>query len=214
MIKLIFFDFDGVIVESVSIKTNAFAKLFEDEGDEVVKKVVDYHIAHTGISRFDKIKHIYNNFLNRTISDECFDFLCNKFADLVIDNVIKAPYVKGAIEFLEKYYSRYTCFVVSATPYDELLKIIKQRNLTDYFKGIYGAPQSKLDIVRNILLDERVKSHNALYVGDAMSDYNAAQENKVNFIARINANESIFADVDCIKILDLRQLNIVISNMK
>lgn len=31
MIKVVFFDFDGVIVESVDIKTKAFAKLFEKE---------------------------------------------------------------------------------------------------------------------------------------------------------------------------------------
>ncbi len=213
MIKLIFFDFDGVIVESVSIKTNAFAKLFEDECDVVVKQITDYHIANTGISRFDKIKYIYNNFLNRAISDEHFDFLCNKFADLVVENVINAPYVIGALEFLERYSSVYTCFVVSATPHDELCQIIKQRKLTYHFKGIYGAPQKKADIVRGILLNETVESYNALYIGDAISDYNAAKENKVKFIARIIDNESVFDGVDCIKISDLRQLNSIIRDI-
>ncbi len=35
MIKAIIFDFDGVIVESVDIKTKAFARLFEHGGGMV-----------------------------------------------------------------------------------------------------------------------------------------------------------------------------------
>jgi len=38
-IKTIFFDFDGVIADSVDIKTKAFAKLFKRYGDEIVKKL-------------------------------------------------------------------------------------------------------------------------------------------------------------------------------
>jgi len=45
-----------------------------------------------------------------------------------------------------------------------------------------------------------------------MSDYLAAKDNVVNFIARINNNESIFNDIDCIKVKDLQNLNMVIEN--
>jgi len=41
MIQAIGFDFDGVLVESVDIKTRAYAYLFEDEGPEVVQQVID-----------------------------------------------------------------------------------------------------------------------------------------------------------------------------
>jgi len=46
MIKAIIFDFDGVLVESVDIKTKAFAGLFEHEGDSIVRRVVAYHIKN------------------------------------------------------------------------------------------------------------------------------------------------------------------------
>ncbi len=42
-IKAIFFDFDGVLADSVEIKTLAFAKLFEQYGKEVVNIVVEHH---------------------------------------------------------------------------------------------------------------------------------------------------------------------------
>ena len=55
-IHAIVFDFDGVLAESVDIKTRAFALLFRDEGEEVVRKVIDFHLKNGGVSRFEKIK--------------------------------------------------------------------------------------------------------------------------------------------------------------
>ena len=115
MITAIFFDFDGVLVESVDIKTGAFAKLFEREGEDVVKKIIEYHLNNTGVSRYDKFKYIYKEILNRVLSDDEFKMLCNKFAVLVVNAVVGAPYVKGAKEFLENYASRYQCSIVTAT---------------------------------------------------------------------------------------------------
>ena len=143
MIKTIIFDFDGVIVESVDIKTNAFAKLFEHEGEEIVKRIVNYHLDNTGVSRYEKFKYIYKEILNRPLNDDEFQMLCNKFANLVVDGVVKAPYVKGAKEFLESYAEKYNYFVISATPQDEIEEIIKEQNVTHFFKAVYGAPIKK-----------------------------------------------------------------------
>ena len=46
MIRSIVFDFDGVLVDSVNIKTEAFARLFDHEGPEVLEKVVAYHLEN------------------------------------------------------------------------------------------------------------------------------------------------------------------------
>lgn len=102
-------------------------------------------------------------------------FFCSKFASLVVDSVLKAPYVKGAKEFLENYALGYKCFVVSATPQKEIEEIIEKRNMSQFFEGIYGTPTEKSEVVRNILLAGEIPSTNALYIGDAMSDYIAAR---------------------------------------
>ena len=78
MIKAVIFDFDGVIVESVDIKTEAFARLFENEGDEVVRQVVAHHLKNCGVSRFEKFRHIYQKMLNRELSDRKFKELCDE----------------------------------------------------------------------------------------------------------------------------------------
>ena len=64
MLKAIFFDFDGVIVESAGIKTEAFRKLFSNYPDQV-DEIVDYHKANAGISRYDKFDYIYEKILKQ-----------------------------------------------------------------------------------------------------------------------------------------------------
>ena len=54
-IKAIIFDFDGVIVESINVKKEAFEKLYQKYGDEIVYKVIAHHMANGGMSRFEKI---------------------------------------------------------------------------------------------------------------------------------------------------------------
>jgi len=214
MIKAIFFDYDGVLVESVDIKTNAFGRLFESEGEDVVKRVVSYHLDNTGVSRFEKLRYIYKEILSQQLKEEVFQDLCRRFSKLVVDEVVKAPYVIGAREFLENYAQEYRCFIVSATPHEEIEQIIIRRNLKKHFAGIYGAPQKKADIVKKTIVIDGLMPKQAVYIGDALSDYKAANTNSVNFIARINNNnEDIFDGISCIKLENLIELrNILESN--
>ena len=62
MVNAIIFDFDGVVLESLNVKTNAFKKLYEPYGSDISKKVVEHHLENGGVSRFDKIKFYHNIF--------------------------------------------------------------------------------------------------------------------------------------------------------
>ena len=44
MLRTIIFDFDGVLAESVEVKTKAYALIFQEEGKEVVRQIVDFHL--------------------------------------------------------------------------------------------------------------------------------------------------------------------------
>ena len=62
MIEGVIFDFDGTIVDSVNIKTNAFAKIYEPFGKNIVKKVIKHHNENGGLSRFEKFKHYHKKY--------------------------------------------------------------------------------------------------------------------------------------------------------
>ena len=86
--KIIFWDFDGVIKESVSVKTAAFGKLFSDFGSKVSQKIVTHHIKNGGMSRFNKIP-IYLKLADLQVNKENIEKYCNMFSKLVEKEVVK-----------------------------------------------------------------------------------------------------------------------------
>jgi len=214
LIKAIIFDFDGVLVESVDVKTEAFAQMFKDKGQEIVSKVVEYHLAHGGVSRFEKFKYFYKNFLKEELSEVKLKDLCDKFSDIVVNRVVSAPWVKGAKEFLENYKDKYDFFIASGTPENEIREIVKQRQISSFFRAVYGSPETKDQITARILSNYKLNPIEVLFVGDAPSDLKAARTHGIRFIARVNScGYNPFNDVDFPIIHDLEKLADVISKL-
>ena len=158
MIRAIIFDFDGVILDSVDIKTRAFARLFEEHGPDVQRQVVEHHLAHGGVSRFRKFSHVYDNILRRPMLPGESARLGGRFSELVFDEVVKAAWIPGAPEFLKENFTRYRFFIASGTPQDELERIVRLRDLEGYFGGVFGTPPTKEEITRAIFAKEGLQN--------------------------------------------------------
>lgn len=185
-IDAIIYDFDGVICDSVNIKTEAFALMYQSYGDEIQKKVIKYHLDNGGISRFEKIKYFHQHFLNINLKNEEINNLANTFSDLVKINVIKSNYIPGALEFIKKNHKKTLQFICTGTPQIEIIEILKRRDIINYFNKVYGSPQKKESIIKEILDTTNLDTKNILYFGDAMTDYNAANEFNISFIGVLN----------------------------
>ena len=146
-----FFDFDGVLADSVEVKTKAFARLFEPFGPEVTARVMDHHRRHSGVTRVDKFRHYYREFLHQPLSEEELEELCRRFARLVVHEVVSAPEIPGAEAFLRVCVDRLPLFVVSAAPEAELQEIVKSREWSGYFREVRGAPRSKQENLASLL---------------------------------------------------------------
>lgn len=192
--KVFLFDFDGVLVDSVEIKTTAFAHLYQNYGSEVVENVINFHRENGGMSRFDKFKYFHNNFLNQNINSDEIDDLADKFSDFVVESVIKAPIIGCSEDFLKKVCDdELDSFVVSATPQKEIEEIVQKRNWNMYFKGIYGSPTSKAKNIDKILIKNKsYQKKDCIFFGDALSDLNAAQSHRIDFIGIDNQRTHIF----------------------
>ena len=137
MLKGIIFDFDGVISESVNVKAEAFANMYEQFGDEVVKNVVSHHLSHGGISRYEKFRLYHKEFLGIELTKMKTQELADKFSKLVVQKVIDAPYVPGALEFIQNNYKNYDLFISSGTPENEIIDI------SSFPSGIYTVELQK-----------------------------------------------------------------------
>lgn len=184
MLRALAFDFDGVLVESEEIKTSAFAELFAAEGPEVVARIVAYHRANGGVSRFEKFRTIYRDILQRPLDEATFQALCDRFAALVVGRLVAAPWVEGAQEFLLAHRGRYRFFVISGTPEHELKEIIRCRRMGQFFDEVLGSPTPKAALLSGLLERHRLHPREVLFIGDAQTDWLAAQQLEVPFIWR------------------------------
>lgn len=188
-IRAIIFDFDGVIAESMDIKTQAFVHLFKEYPKEVVKKIVEFHLNNGGLSRYKKFRIIYRDFLNKRLTKKEEKRLAREFSKFCYDKMINCSFVKGAEDFLEKNYKKYMFFIASGTPQGEIDSIVRDRGLNKYFKEVWGSPKSKGEISRMILDKYNLKREEVVFVGDAPTDYRGAEEAGIKFIARIPPNK-------------------------
>ena len=180
---VIFWDFDGVIKESVSVKTDAYVELFSPYGIDVCTQVEKHHLANGGMSRFDKIP-LYLKWAGLEQNDVEVQNYCDKFSRIVKDKVIASAWVPGVEEFLQTNKENHIFVLVSATPQSELEDICNSLKLTGVFCKIYGAPNNKTEAIRKSMIDYKVSPSACLMIGDAEADIEAAQNNGINFIFR------------------------------
>lgn len=206
--QAIFFDFDGVLVESAAIKTRAFRMLYHDQSDEVLEAVVAHHLAHEGISRVEKILHCHKEYLGVELTEAELTELAGRYSALVKDAVVDCDGVPGAIEFLEAHSGELPMFVVSGTPEPEMREIADRRGLSGYFTSVHGSPRHKSPIVWDLLHDHGLNGPDCLFVGDAMTDCRAAAETGLKFIGRVGErDEDPFPNGTAI-IRDLTELSV------
>jgi len=181
-LEAFFFDFDGVLADSVEIKTKAFSKLFEKYGSDIQAKVMEHHRKNGGMTRKDKFRHYYDKFLKKPLKEDALSQLCSSFSSLVVDEVVASPEIDGSTAFIKKWYKTVPCFIVSATPDDEINVIAERRGIKQYFKETLGSSQSKRKNLEGLLKKYSLEPENCLFFGDAESDYRAANASGVDFI--------------------------------
>jgi len=182
LIKGIIFDFDGVIVQSLNVKTDAFAQIYKDYGSSVVNKVITHHKANGGMSRFDKFKFYHKTFLNLNINDEEIVLLSKQFSDLVVEQVINAAYVPGVLDYIKKCFKKWDLFISTGTPKDEIKEILIKKGIDKYFIEVFGSPENKESHIDIILSKYFFKSEELIFYGDSNSDLDAAEYANIPFV--------------------------------
>lgn len=183
--RALLLDFDGVIVESGDLKTDAFRRLYADQPPDVVARIVRHHTYHGGISRRVKIAQYHREFLGIELDEPALDRLAQRFAEMVESAVIACAEVPGAQVLLETAEDRNVpAIVISGTPEQELNRIVAARGLGRYFAEVHGSPREKPAIIYDVLARLDIGAAEAVFVGDAMTDFEAARDTGVPFIGR------------------------------
>ncbi|MFV0423098.1 HAD family hydrolase [Oleidesulfovibrio sp.] len=173
-LDLVVFDCDGVLLETVEVKTRAFGRTVEEFGPQAVQRLLDYHMAHGGVSRYKKFEWFYAEVLGRTITDKEMQDLGERFTKFAFEEVVAAPAVDGALETIQALYGKVPMYVASGAPHDELTYVLEAKGLTGYFQGIFGSPPHKTALLADILRHTGADPQKTVMVGDSSTDLEAA----------------------------------------
>ncbi|MBT8608410.1 HAD family hydrolase [Polynucleobacter paneuropaeus] len=194
--KILFWDFDGVIKDSTQIKSIAFEKLFTPFGEGVAEKVRLHHEQNGGMSRFEKLP-IYLQWAGEQVTEQKISDYCEKFSKMVLQAVVDSEWVPGVREYLQENHKNQIFVLVTATPQEEIIEILNLLRISHFFISVFGSPLSKSLAIAQGLKSNNCKHTEAIMIGDARADYEAALSNQVEFIFRQNSDiEVLPSDFD------------------
>jgi phosphoglycolate phosphatase-like HAD superfamily hydrolase len=167
----VFFDFDGVIVDTNPIKTQNISKAtFSVIKDvEAVSCFVEFFQSQSGLPREQKVEKFF--------PQQAAEILA-LYAALNYQSFSEIGLLPGVRKTLEAFRSlRTSCYVLSGGDKNEIHSILRNNNALHYFKGILAAPKTKREHLGEIALSSK-----ALFFGDAHYDYQVALEFEVDFV--------------------------------
>jgi len=199
--KAVFFDFDGVIKDSVEVKSGAFYDLFLPFSKELAEKVKKHHEDNGGMSRYEKLP-LYLGWAGQPTDEKTIEEYASQFSRKVTQRVIDSPWVCGASDYLQNQHNQ-QFYLVSATPQKEIEIILKALHIDSQFDVIIGSPTEKSVAVSNIMDQYQLEVADCVMIGDAISDYKAAKTNNISFALRKTPlNEQLQTQLQCEMIQD------------
>lgn len=180
-LRCLVFDCDGVLLDSVPAKTEAFARLARPYGKDAEKRFVQFHEDHGGVSRYEKFAWFYKEILGKTITPQDSQTCGDTFKAYCREELRRCQEIKGARAVLEDWYGRLPLYVCSGAPEEEQREILAEHDLARFFDGIFGSPPKKAILLQNILAQAGISPREALMIGDASTDLDAARAAGTHF---------------------------------
>ncbi len=178
--RMLVFDFDGTLVDSVPIKLKAFDRCFE-KFPEHREKIRAYCHGNNHAPRWEKFKYVYEEILRLPYTPEIEQELHRCFERETTEQIARAPALPGAEQFLERIRSGYRTALLSSTPHEILLRILEKRGWSGRFDEVRGAPVNKAAWLRE-LEGKGFPASEVLFFGDTPEDAQAARDAGCDFI--------------------------------
>jgi phosphoglycolate phosphatase-like HAD superfamily hydrolase len=180
---VIFFDFDGTLVDSAAVKRNCFYSLFPTapEYGSIVSQVL---LDNPEGSRFYVIPRMIEEMFTKGLvlpPGTTANTAIESYTDQVLAAVMKCDEMPGAGCVLGALAGRCAICIASNTPESDLRKLVEARKWDGLVRSIDGYPRRKIDIVSERLSEFGVSASRALVVGDGRGDEEAAAVNGCAF---------------------------------
>ncbi len=207
----VIYDFDGVVLDTVQLKVDAFCRVYQHEDPDLVEVVRTFADNNGGMSRYEKFRHFEVAVFGRKDDPAAIDALCASYGRFVDEGVRKATYINGAPECFAAVGSLAEQHIVSAAPENDVLTALRERDILHHFQSVAGAPKAKLAEFQRILEAGRFDASRVLAIGDSLAEYRAAVELKIPFLAIVGPGVTDRFPADTLKRPDLLEIAALFS---
>lgn len=177
----VIFDCDGVLLDSNSIKTVAFADVARQFGDQAASALQAYHVKNGGVSRYKKFEYLITDILGeKSVDERLVQKLTKEYSEQIVSQLLTCAVTPDLVALRETC-PKITWMVVSGSDQAELRNVLTQRGLASLFDGgIYGSPADKDEILSTLFAEGRLQGP-ALFIGDTKYDHEVAVRARLDF---------------------------------
>ncbi len=172
--KKLFFDFDGVIVDSNKFKEKAIFESIQQTNilNFDTSKAILFFNQNAGIGRRKKLSKFFNK---ETVDEILFHYSekCLKF----FSKARPTPGCKEFISLVKKKFPHIEIFILSGGSFNEISKFLKVNNMNNIFDKILCDNKSK----KQHLIDEKADLKD-IFFGDSKGDIKTAMSHPLVFI--------------------------------
>jgi len=180
---VIIFDCDGVILDSNNMKISAMRTALKTSHypAELIEQAIDAFLKNFGKSRQYHCRYFVETLmgLQGGGSYNLQKLILTHYSQAVEDEYLNVAMTNGSLALLRSLKNK-SLYIASGSEEKQLIRIFNKRTLSHYFKGVFGSPETKSNNVNTIV--QQHPGSNVLFIGDALADYNAAMDNKINFM--------------------------------
>ena len=172
MIKHVFFDFNGTIIDDLVLCYNLLNEILEEQGKEKVTLE-----RYKDIFRFP-IKEYYR-LAGVDFDIESYESLSIKFIKKYQPASLNCGLYKAVIPTLEKLNELgIRCYIISASEKNNLIEQCESYDIVKYFVDILGIEnihaKSKVDIAVNYINEKKINKDEVIIIGDTLHDVEVA----------------------------------------
>jgi phosphoglycolate phosphatase len=173
--KLLIFDFDGVVVDSLDVYEGTVRSCLEKIGQPLIKTRADFLALYED--------NFYASLVKRGVNLDAFMAAAVDILARVNYGEMK-PY-PDLIPVLAKLQAGNILVIVSSSDSDDIHLILHLQKLQDYFRDVFGSDVhfSKQEKILQALTKYAVDKRDACYIGDTTGDIKEAQAAGIKTIA-------------------------------
>ena len=173
MIKHVFFDFNGTIINDLDLCFNLLNEFLEEQGKEKVTKERYKDIFRFPIKEYYKLAGI-------DFDIESYESLSIKFIKEYQPASLKCGLYDAVIPTLKKLNEKnIKCYIISASEKNNLYEQCLSYDIVKYFVDILGIEnihaKSKVDIAVNYINEKKLNKDEVIFIGDTLHDVEVAK---------------------------------------